>query len=174
MSDALRFPIGEFDYAKPLTPQERASAIIAVRDLPKEIRSAVAGLSDAQLNTPYRDGGWTVRQIAHHLSDASVMFYTRLKSAMTDNNPIAFGYDENDWMKLPDNALPIEPSLQIFDGLHARWANILENMSTVDFQRTYNHSERGPETLDWQLAYAGWHCRHHVAQITSLRKRMNW
>lgn len=174
MSDVQRFPIGEFDYEKPLTPQERAASIAAVRELPQEIRTAVHGLSDAQLNTPYREGGWTVRQIVHHLSDASVMFYTRLKSAMTDHNPIAFGYDENDWMKLSDNQLPIEPSLQIFDGLHARWANILENMSAADFQRTYNHSERGPETLDWQLSYAGWHCRHHTAQITFLRKRMNW
>jgi uncharacterized damage-inducible protein DinB len=174
MSDALRFPIGEFEYDRPLTADERAQAIEAVRTLPEKMLAAVQGLNASQLDTPHREGGWTVRQIVHHLSDASVMFYTRLKSAMTDHNPIAFGYDENDWMKLPDNALPIEPSLQIFHGLHARWSNILENMSAADFQRTYNHSERGPETLDWQLAYAGWHCKHHVAQITALRKRMNW
>lgn len=174
MTSDLRFPIGPDLAPATTTPADRAARIAAIAALPAEFRAAVAGLTDAQLDTPYRPGGWRVRQLVHHLADSHVNGYIRLKLALTEQNPTIKPYAEALWAELADSALPVELSLRLLDGVHERWATILRSLAPADFARTYAHPERGPLTLDVALASYVWHGRHHTAHITALRQREGW
>jgi uncharacterized damage-inducible protein DinB len=172
--DALRFPIGRFAQPGSSMPGIRAAHIQTVRTLPERLRAAVAGLNDSQLDTPYREGGWTVRQVVHHLADSHAMAYTRCKQALTKDWPTEQPYDEAAWANLADSRLPVDVSLALIEGLHGRWVALLESLTEDDFRKGYLHPERGKETLAKSLAMYDWHSRHHTAHITSLRARMGW
>jgi uncharacterized damage-inducible protein DinB len=172
--DDLRFPIGKFSPPTASTPAERAAQIDTLRQLPGRLRKAVAGLNDSQLDTSYRDGGWTVRQVVHHFADSHANSYVRFKLALTEDWPTIKPYDEAAWARLPDSRMPIDPSLEFVAGVHARLVALLESMSDEDFQRGFNHPERGRMTLSTNLALYDWHSRHHTAHITDLRARMGW
>lgn len=142
---------------------------------PLRMREAVAGLSERQLDTAYRDGGWTVRQVVHHVPDSHLNAYVRTKLALTENEPTIKPYDEAAWAKLEDSRVtPVETSLVLLESLHARWCDLLRSIAERDFARTFRHPEHGLVTLDWLLAIYAWHSRHHVAHITALRERMRW
>ena len=173
-TDDLRYPVGRFSAPAETSPALRAKQIETLRLLPKRLRSAVSGLNDSQLDTPYRDGGWTVRQVVHHFADSHANSYVRFKLALTEDWPTIKPYDEALWAQLPDSRSHIEPSLLFLDGLHQRLVAVLESMTEEDFQRGFNHPERGRMTLAANLALYEWHSRHHTAHITSLRERMRW
>jgi hypothetical protein len=172
--DDLRYPIGRFSQPANSLPGIRAAQIQTVRLLPERLRAAVTGLNDTQLDTPYREGGWTVRQLVHHIADSHAMAYIRCKLALTEDWPTINPYQEAVWANLADSRLPIDVSLGLIAGLHARWAALLESLTDEDFQKGYNHPERGRQTLADALAMYDWHSRHHTAHITSLRARQGW
>jgi uncharacterized damage-inducible protein DinB len=172
--DDLRFPIGRLSPSASSVPGTRAAHIQTLRLLPERLRAAVAGLNDAQLDTPYREGGWTVRQVVHHLADSHANGYIRGKMALTEDWPTIKPYDQAAWAELADSKLPIDVSLALIAGLHARWAALLESFTDEDFQKGYNHPEDGRVSLARALAMYEWHSRHHTAHITSLRTRMGW
>jgi uncharacterized damage-inducible protein DinB len=139
------------------------------------LHDAVEGLTDSQLDTPYRPGGWTVRQVVHHLADSHMHSYIRTRFALTETEPAIMAYDENSWAQLKDaRSGPIEHSLVMLDGLHARWSQLLESMSEADWSRKFVHPERGQLTLADHIPIYAWHGKHHAAHITQLRKRMGW
>jgi hypothetical protein len=171
----LRFPVGKFQRPASLSSDERRAAIAAVTATPVNLRAAVRGLSEAQLDTPYRPDGWTVRQVVHHVPDSHANALIRFKLALTEDTPTIKPYNEAEWAKLEDTrTTPIETSLSLVDGLHDRWVRILNAMSPSDFERKLNHPENGLMSLDQMLALYEWHGRHHVAHITSLRTRSGW
>jgi uncharacterized damage-inducible protein DinB len=170
----LRYPIGKFRPPAENTPAVRAEQIETLRLLPQRLRAAVAGLNDSQLDTPYREGGWTVRQVVHHFADSHANSYVRFKLALTEDWPTIKPYDEAAWARLPDSSQTIEPSLVLITGLHQRLVALLESMSEVDFERGFNHPERGRMTLRANLALYAWHSHHHTAHITGLRSRRGW
>jgi hypothetical protein len=170
----LSYPIGRFDTSAPVDQAMRAPAIDAIAQLPARIREAVTGLSDAQLDTRYRPGGWTVRQVVHHVADSHMNGLIRTKLALTEDVPTIKPYDENAWSTVADMRLPIAVSLGILDGLHARWTAVWRALGPGDFARTFRHPEIGVMSLDTQLQSYAWHSRHHVAHITSLRQREGW
>jgi hypothetical protein len=172
--DDLRYPIGRLKLPAASLPGIRAAHIQTVRLLPERLQTAVAGLNDAQLDTPYREGGWTARQVVHHLADSHAVAYIRCKLALTEDWPAINPYDEAAWANLADSRLPIDGSLALIAALHARWASLLESLSDEDFQKGYNHPQRGRENLAKALAMYDWHSRHHTAHITSLRARQGW
>lgn len=168
----LRYPIGRFDAASVIS--SRAEQIDTLRLFPLLLRAAVYDLSDAQLDTPYREGGWTVRQLVHHIADSHANAYVRFKLALTEDNPIIKAYDEAAWAMLPDSSQAIDPSLAILDGIHARLVALLEALPEAEFECTFQHPERGPMTVGRTVAHYEWHSRHHLAHITTLRERMGW
>jgi uncharacterized damage-inducible protein DinB len=172
----LRFPIGKFERRDELTPEERRARIDEIAAAPARLREAVAGLTDEQLDTPYREGGWTVRQVIHHLPDSHLNAYTRLKLALTEDDPTIRPYDEALWAGLADSRqTPVDVSLTLLESLHARWVTLLRSLSAEDFRRTFRHPEHGGGlTIDWLCALYAWHGRHHVAHVTSLREREGW
>ena len=171
----LSYPIGKFDFKRPVPPETRPELIEQIAATPARVRESVRGLTEAQLDTPYRPGGWTVRQVVHHLADSHMNSYIRFRLALTENEPPAKGYDQATWAELSDaRSAPIETSLAILDGMHQRWVSLLRSMSAEDFSRTFRHCELGPLRLDTNLALYAWHGRHHVAHITGLRERMRW
>lgn len=172
----LSFPIGKFERRDELNADERRAMIDTIAAAPARMREAVAGLSDAQLDTPYREGGWSVRQVVHHLPDSHLNAYTRLKLALTENEPVIRPYDEAAWAELADTRqTPIEVSLTMIEALHARWVTLLRSLGESDFRRTLRHPDHsGILTVDWLVAMYAWHSRHHVAHITSLRERGGW
>ena len=155
-----------------------APAAEALRDLaeaPARFREAVRGLDDAQLDTPYRPGGWTVRQVVHHMSDSHMNGYCRCRMALTEDTPVVKPYDERTWAELPDaRSLPVEVSLGLFEGLQRRWTEMFRNLKPEEWKRAYRHSERGLMTMEQAASIYAWHCRHHAAHITRLRERMGW
>lgn len=169
-----RYPIGKFRAPAENTAAVRAGQIETLRLLPERLGAAVAGLNDAQLDTPYRDGGWTVRQVVHHFADSHANSYIRFKLGLTEDWPKITAYDEAAWARLEDSRLPIEPSIVFITGLHQRLVALLESMSEEDFGRGFNHPERGRVTLGTNLAIYDWHSRHHIAHITELRARKGW
>ena len=174
MSD-LRYPVGRFTQPASLTPAERSAAIQIVADAPRNMRTAVNGLNEQQIDTPYRPEGWTVRQVVHHVPDSHMNAYIRFKLALTEDTPTIKPYDEAAWAKLADTAnTPIKVSLDTLENLHARWVILLRAMSPGDFSRMYNHPEMGKTALDQVLAMYAWHSRHHVAHIAGLRERSGW
>ena len=171
-----RFPIGPFDRKDRLTTAERDAFIEQIASAPQRMREAVMKMDETQLDTPYRDGGWTVRQVVHHVPDSHLNAYIRFKLALTENSPTIKPYDEAAWAELPDTReTPIDTSLVILEKLHDRWVRVIRSMKEADFARTLLHPEhKGPMTLDTLLAMYAWHGRHHVAHITSLADRMGW
>ncbi|HTC87323.1 MAG TPA: bacillithiol transferase BstA [Bryobacteraceae bacterium] len=170
-----RYPIGKFSYAGPPTPEQKQRYLTDIEQTPSRLRAALRGLSDQQLDTPYRDGGWTLRQVAHHVPDSHMNSYIRFKLALTEDEPTIKGYMEDRWAELPDaNHAPIEVSLALLDSLHQRWMLMLRQLTDAEWKRTFRHSELGPMSLEKSLALYSWHGRHHVAHITSLREKMGW
>jgi uncharacterized damage-inducible protein DinB len=173
--DDPRYPIGRFAPPAMSLPDVRAAHIHTLRQLPERLRSAVSGLTDHQLDTPYREGGWTVRQVVHHVGDSHANCYIRVKLALTEDWPTIKTYDEAAWANLADSRrLPVEPSLAFIEALHARWVDLLESLSDEDFQKGFEHPEMGRQNLAKVLALYDWHSRHHTAHITSLRARQDW
>jgi uncharacterized damage-inducible protein DinB len=170
----LRYPIGPSDVKTPLAAGERAQRIDAIAATPAQLRQAVSHLSEEQLDTPYRPGGWTVRQTVHHVADSHMNAFVRLRLGLTEDNPTIKPYDERAWSELPDMRLPIDVSLRLLDALHERWVHLLRSMPESSFQRTILHPENGPMTLDALLSMYAWHGRHHTAHITGLRQRQGW
>lgn len=169
--DELRYPVGRFNAA---AAGSRAEQLAVLRDLPAKLSDAVAGLSHAQLDTPYRDGGWTVRQVVHHVADSHANSYIRVKLALTEDDPTIKAYDEAAWARLPDSRLPVDSSLAMIDAVHKRLLALYEPLSDAELQKTFRHPERGQVTLASNLALYAWHARHHLAHITGLRQRMGW
>ena len=171
----LRYPIGPFVFGLPVSTEQRSLYLAQVAEGPAKLRAAVANLSDAQLDTPYRAGGWTVRQVAHHLPDSHLNWYVRAKLILTEQEPAIQPFDENLWAELPDGrAGAIEPSLAMFDGLHARTVLFYESLAPEDWTRKLFHPERGILTIQDILPALAWHSRHHTAHIMELGKRMSW
>ncbi len=172
----LRYPLGKFDISAAITPAQRTAAIGDIAQLPEKLRSAVADLRVAQLDTPYRPDGWTVRQLVHHVADSHMNAVTRVRLALTEDNPTIKPYDEAKWAELADStSLAIEPSLQMLDGLHARWVALLRSLGDADFARTVVHPQHGRiMSIDVLTALYAWHSRHHVRHVTALREREGW
>ena len=174
MTRDLRYPVGRFDPAAPVSPDMRDPAIKIVEELPIRMRAAVAALTDAELETPYRPGGWTVRQVVHHVADSHMNGYIRTKLALTEHEPTIKPYDQDAWAPLPDSRLPIEISLGILDAVHARWTAVWRSLVPAQFERRFYHPEIGLTNLDAQLQGYAWHSRHHVEHIMALREREGW
>lgn len=174
MSDP-RYPVGKFASPKKVTGEDRRMYIQQIEEAPAKLRAAVKGLSEKQLDTPYREGGWTVRQVVHHLPDSHLNSYIRFKLALTEDNPVIKPYDQEKWAELSDaKTAPIEPSLVLFESLHQRFVTMLKAMTPAEYARTLKHPELGTVILERYLALYAWHGRHHVAHITSLRERNHW
>ena len=174
--EELRYPTGRFaSVERPLTADERGAMIDAIEAHQTNMRAAVAGLSDEQLDTPYRDEGWTVRQVVHHVVDSHVNSYVRFKLAVAQDHPTIGTYEQALWAELPEaKGAPAEMSLALLDALHARWVAFLRGLGADDFRRTMHHPEYGDITVDLLLEIYGWHCPHHEAHITGLREREGW
>ena len=173
--DELRYPTGRFSRPDALTSDQRRAAIETIATTPAQMRAAVRGLTDAQLDTPYRPGGWTVRQLVHHVPDSHANAYCRFKLALTEDTPTIKPYDEAAWALLEDSrTTPVETSLTMLDVLHDRWVRLLRAISPNDFARRLNHPENGMMNLDQLLALYAWHGPHHVAHVTRLREREGW
>jgi DinB superfamily len=171
----LRYPVARYQAPEVISAAQRSLWIRQIETLPSSLREAVSGWSDAQLDTPYRPAGWTVRQVVHHLPDSHLNSYTRFRLALTEDSPVIKPYDEAAWAELPDaKAAPIASSLALLEGLHARWTALLRSLDDAAFARTFRHPEVGKIRLDWTLGLYDWHCRHHLAHITSLRARERW
>jgi DinB superfamily len=169
-----RYPVGKMEMPKEISQAPRQNAIESIARTPQSLRDAVRGLNDAQLDTPYREGGWTVRQVVHHMPDSHMNAYIRLKLAMTENNPTIRPYDQDGWGKLGDVCGPIEPSQTLLDSLHQRWDLLWRTLKPEDFSRSLIHPEQGERSIDWLLFVYEWHGRHHTAHITELRKQKGW
>jgi hypothetical protein len=170
-----RYPIGKFEMPAQGSAARRQQAMDEIASTPAKLRAAVKGLNDAQLDTPYRAGGWTVRQVVHHVPDSHLNAYVRLKLALTEDNPTIKPYDEAAWAKLADsNSTPIEVSLTLMDSVHDRWDRIWRSLRPEQFERKLVHPENGARTVDWLLFLYEWHGKHHTAHITELRKQKGW
>lgn len=170
-----RYPIGKYTPPGEVTPALRHQAINAIAEAPAKLKAAVSGLNDAQLDTPYREGGWTVRQVAHHVPDSHLNAYVRFRLALTEDRPTIKPYDEARWAELADaKSAPIGVSLALLEPLHDRWVRLLRSLTAADFTRTANHPEWGTISLDWMLFQYAWHGRHHTAHITTLRQQKGW
>lgn len=171
----LQYPLGRFAWKGENSDDDRRRYIDEIEQAPSRLRAAVAGLSNEQLNTPYRPGGWTVRQVVHHMPDSHLNSYVRFRLALTEEAPTIKPYDEARWAELTDaQTAPIEISLALLESLHARWVLLLRSLNPADFARKFQHPELGTVSLDRNLALYAWHGRHHVAHVMSLRERMGW
>jgi hypothetical protein len=171
----LRYPIGPMPRVETFTPPERAEALEVLAACPAELRAAVSGLTDAQLDTPYRPGGWTVRQLVHHVPDSHLNAYTRFKLGLTEEEPLIRTYEEQHWAELPEaRTAPLEVSLRLLEAVHDRWLLALRSLPAEAWTRTIRHPQWGIVTLDGLLAMYAWHSRHHVAHVTHLREREGW
>lgn len=172
MSNDPRFPIGKFDVTNFPSREENATTI---SKLASQLKAAVDGLSDEQLDTPYREGGWTLRQTVHHIADSHINSFCRFKLAMTeDEAPAIRPYYEERWAELADSGMPVDVSLKIIEGVHSRWRALIDSMTEDDFRREYIHPETRAWTLEKALALYAWHSQHHTAHITATRERHGW
>jgi uncharacterized damage-inducible protein DinB len=175
MTADLRYPVGPFKPQASITLNERNALIQDLGGVSAELQDAVTGLDDAQLDTAYRDGGWTLRQVVHHVADAHMGGYSRFKLAMTEHMPTIQLYDQDAWSQMADaTATPIAVSLTLVDNLHKRWVTVLQSIGGEAFGRLLIHPKHGTVNVDWLLQIYAWHGRHHVAHITSLRQRKGW
>jgi hypothetical protein len=173
--ERLRYPVGRFDPKGELPANARGGALDSIAGTPDRFRKAIAGLTSEQLDTPYRDGGWTIRQVIHHVPDSHVNAYVRFKLALTEETPTIKTYDEAAWARLEDSrATPIESSLAMLESVHRRWDIVMRAMSDTDFGRRLNHPEWGNLDLNFMVRMYEWHGRHHAAHISALRHRMGW
>ncbi len=173
----LRYPIGPFKahLKDRTTAEEKAALMDEIEAVPARLRAAVAGLDDAQLDTPYREDGWTVRQVVHHVADSHVNAYVRFRWALTEDEPAIKPYQEKDWARLPDGmTAPVAVSLDLLDALHTRWLILLRAMAPEEFERPWTSPDFGELSVDVLLQIYGWHGKHHVAHITTLREREGW
>jgi len=170
-----RYPIGKYHRVKDATPEMRRQAIGEIAAAPARLRAAVVGLSEEQLETPYREGGWSLRQLVHHVADSHMNAYVRFKLALAETAPTIKPYEEKDWAEFVDaKTLPVAVSLNLLDALHERWVVFLSELKQEDFARTFVHPEHGAQSVEWMLFLYAWHGRHHVAHVTELRKRKGW
>ncbi len=170
-----RYPIGKFDKNINVTKELRSEFISTIENLPPQLRKEVGDLTQLQLDTPYREGGWTVRQVIHHLPDSHINSYVRFKLALTEDNPKIRTYEEHLCAELKDTfETPIEISLNLLEALHQRWSILLKSLTEEQFSRTFQHPEWGNITLNKTLALYAWHSKHHLAHITELKKKMGW
>jgi hypothetical protein len=175
MNGDFRYPIGRFTVPETITQADLQHAIDDLAALPTELRKAVDGLDDRQLDTPYRPEGWTVRQVVHHIADSHMNAFARMRKALTEEDPGIFAYNEKAWAELPDSRLAaVDLSLALIDALHGRLTMMLRSVAAADWQRTFRHPERGSMRLDMNTLLYAWHGKHHVAHITALRERENW
>jgi uncharacterized damage-inducible protein DinB len=173
--EQLKFPIGKFVPQDGYTADELRVFILRIDDLPKHLSEALKNLTDQQLDTPYREGGWTVRQVVHHVADSHMNAYIRFKWTLTEDNPTIKAYDEKQWAETPEASADAHLSLALIAALHAKWVALLNALSATDFQKTFVHPQIGKQlTLARMAALYAWHGEHHTAHITSLRARMNW
>jgi hypothetical protein len=170
-----RYPIGKFQPPAEFTPALRQQFIEQIYEMPLKLRAAVEGLTDKQLDTPYRDGGWTLRQVVHHVADSHMNAYIRFKLSLTEDEPTVKPYNEKAWAGLEDSVkADVDVSITLIRALHQRWAIFLRSFHAEDFTRTYMHPDNGRGTIDRMLALYAWHGEHHVAHITSLREQQGW
>lgn len=175
MSEDSRYPIGKFSFDGENAAANRNSAIRDIEELPVRLRQAIAGLNEEQLQTPYREGGWTIHQLIHHIADSHMNSFIRFKLALTEDKPTIKTYEESDWAETTDvTNVPVEISLKLLDALHERFFILLASLSDEGFQRELTHPEHGLVSLEYLTALYSWHSRHHTAHVTSLRERMNW
>src|SRR5579864_9181419 len=169
-----RYPVGKFKRPEKITPQKRMAAIAAIAEMPAKLKEALEGLDRQQLDTPYRDGGWTVRQLVHHIADSHMNAVIRVRLVLTEDWPTIKPYDEKAWATLHDSTAPIEWSLELIEALHARWVMLLQSLTDDQWQRGFRHPEAGPQTVEKSTLTYAWHSRHHVAHITHLRAAKDW
>jgi uncharacterized damage-inducible protein DinB len=173
--EQLRYPVGRFDPRAHVPAERRPALIEQIAETPANLREAIIGLDESQLDTPYRDGGWTVRQVVHHVPDSHLNAYIRIKLALTEKEPLIKTYEEHLWALLPDSKdTPVTVSLALLDALHIRWVILLRSLDDARFACTMRHPDWGIMTVTSILNLYAWHGRHHVAHITALRQRMNW
>jgi hypothetical protein len=173
--DDIRYPIGPCEWPSEVSAAQRQRNIRDIAEMPARLREAVAGLAPQHLDLPYREGGWSIRQMVHHIPDSHLNSYVRFKLALTEDQPIIKPYDEARWAEMHDaRTAPVEVSLDLVDALHRRWVLMLNEMKDEDFERSLRHPEVGTLALKSMLAGYGWHSRHHVAQILVTRRRMGW
>ena len=170
----LRYPVGDWTAPETISSDDRLEAVAILAELPSHLRNAVQGFDGAQFDTPYRDGGWTVRQLIHHVADSHMNALSRTKLALTEEAPLVFAYNERAWAELHDSAAPAEWSLELIEAVHARWVMLLQSLTDAQWRRAYRHPERGTQTVEQVTLLYAWHSRHHTAHITHLRRRMDW
>ncbi len=171
----LRYPIGKFQFDEEISPEKRRDWIKQIAQTPAQLLVAIEGLSEDQLDTPYREGGWTVRQVVHHIADSHMNAYIRFRLALTEEEPTIKPYHETSWANLEDaRTAPARLSLTLIESLHDRWVRLIESFHPDDFSRTFRHPHLGVMTLERTLAMYAWHGRHHLAHISGLRERMGW
>ena len=175
MTEILKYPIGKY-IEQPFSGDQLQEWLLDIQALPQQLEFAITNLDEAQLDTPYREGGWTVKQLVHHVADSHMNAYTRFKLGLTENTPMVKAYDEKAWAEMIDSKnIPINISITLLYALHSRWHEILKNISSDEWKRTVIHSEHKKEmTLWYLLGLYAWHSKHHVAHVTSLRERMSW
>ena len=174
-SEELKYPIGKFKKPDSYPQEQIQNYIQTIQEFPQRLRDEVTALNETQLNTPYRHDGWTIRQVVHHCADSHMNAFSRFKLALTEDKPIIKAYAEALWAELPDSTMPIAPSLQIIEGVHARMALLWKSLSQEDLAKIYVHPQYQKEfTLAEAMALYNWHSKHHLAHITSLKKRNNW
>ena len=169
-----RYPIGKYKFDGKISKNILDEWIQDIEEFPALLRGAVQNLNQEQLNTPNRQGGWTIRQVIHHLADSHMNAYIRIKLALTEENPPIKPYEEADWAKLPDYQLPIEASLSILDSLHLRWTHLLRNLEAEELRKTLIHPESGNHSVTFMIGNYSWHGKHHLAQITNLLLSRDW
>lgn len=173
--EALRYPLGRFDFEQSITPDKLAFWIDTIETTPARLRHAVTGLTDVQLETPYRPDGWTVCQVVHHMPDSHMNSYVRFKLAMTEDVPTIRPYHEDRWAGLAEaRSAPVEVSLALLEALHRRWVLFLRNLAPEDFSRRFRHPDLGELDLGLNVGLYAWHGQHHIAHITCLRERRGW
>ena len=175
MIEALKYPVGKY-IEQPFSEKQLQEWLLDIQDLPQLIEYAITNLDEAQLDTPYREGGWTVKQVIHHVADSHMNAYIRFKLGLTEENPSIKPYEEKLWAEMSDTKnIPINVSITLLYALHKRWYEVLKNILSEEWNRTVFHPEHKKQmTLWYLLGMYAWHCRHHVAHITSLRERMSW
>ncbi len=168
------YPVGKFVAPQPITSDDVLQAIATLSEMPGQLRNAVDGLDRAQWATPYREGGWTVRQLVHHIADSHMNAFIRVRLALTEDWPTVKPYNEAAWATLHDATAPVEWSLELLESLHARWVMLLQSLTDEQWQCGFRHPESGPMTVEYATLSYGWHSRHHVAHINHLRARQGW
>lgn len=173
--EELKYPIGRYQKPESCTEDMKREWIGVLKALPSWMDASIENLDEHQLHTPYREGGWTIQQVVHHIADSHMNAYIRVKLALTEDNPTIKPYDEGEWAKLPDSSLPVNISVTLLHALHRKLVHLLQNLDAEDWERTYYHPDHKRNFPVWEVvALYAWHSRHHTEHIRQLRERMNW